>query len=235
MTSITLFGSMGVAVECLEWLLGKPEIEVRGVVCSRDPVSAWRAAIGDRNMAGVAPALGVPMFDLDDAPPADLGLSVRFHQILRRRHLDRYRLGVVNLHGAPLPEMRGSFWEALAIIEGRLEYGASLHFIDEGIDSGPILAVERFPVLPADRGFDLLRRANETGLALIKRHLDDIVSGTLGAVPQGPGRALRAAEVLALKSMPRSLGASEVERRRRAFDLPGSPPAFFENEEARDP
>lgn len=231
-TSLVLFGSLGVAVECLEWLVEQPLYEVLGVVCSLDPPSAWRIQTGDRNMAEAAPRLGLPMCDLDGMPAADLGLALRFHRILRRRHLDRFRNGVVNLHGAPLPDMRGSMCDAAAIVEGRREFGTSLHFMDEGVDSGPLLAVDRFPVLPSDRGFDLFRRANARGLELIKRLLGDIASGALAATPQGPGRTYRAAEVLALKAMPRSLSAAEVERRRRAFDFPSAPPACFVDEAA---
>ena len=214
---ILLFGSIGVAVDCLEWLLDQREYAVIGVVCSLGPISPWRQATGDRNMAEEAPRLGIPIYSLDDAPPADLGLSVRFGEILRRRHLDRYRHGVVNLHGAPLPEMRGSTCDAMAIIEGRREYGASLHLMDEDMDSGPILKFARFPISQFDRGFDLFRKANETGLELIKAHLSGILTGAVAPVPQAAGRTY-------LKSSFRKALASPfvpLERKLRATSMPG--------------
>lgn len=144
MTSIVLFGSVGVAVDCLEWLLDQREYSERGVVCSTEPPSPWRIAQDDRNIAQEAPHLGVPIYDLDTAPSADLGLSVRFHRILRRRHLDRYRLGVVNLHRAPLLGLRGSMCEYIVLHERRSTYGASLHWMGEGADSGVCSSANAF-------------------------------------------------------------------------------------------
>lgn len=181
-------GSMGVAVDALDWLLGQPQFAVAGVVCSTDPPSAWRVAANDRNMAQEVPARGLPLFTLDTMPPADLGLAVRFHQILRRRHLDRFGMGVVNLHGAPLPDLRGSMCEYVALHDGHAEYGASLHFMDEGADSGPLLCCDRFPMDHTDTPMSLLLRANATGLAMIKRDLAAIANGRIRGVPQGEGR-----------------------------------------------
>lgn len=179
---------MGVAVECLEWLLAQPQFQVLGVVCSPDPPSAWRVAAGDRNMADEAPKLGVPIYALEDAPAADLGLSVRFHEIFRRRHLERYGLGVVNLHGAPLPEMRGSMCEYIALHEGHSHYGASLHWMDEGVDTGDLLVCERFPIARHDTSMTLLQKANATGLQMIKATLAQVAVGQIAGIPQGEGR-----------------------------------------------
>ena len=150
-----------------------------GVVCSRDAPSAWRQLVGDRNMIDEVDRLGLPPVELEDLPAlgADLGLSFRFHRILRRRDLDAFSLGIVNVHGAPLPEMRGSMCDAAALLEGRSEFGASLHWMDEGIDSGDLLAVERFPIAATDTVWDLFRRSNEVGLDLVDRKLSQILSG----------------------------------------------------------
>jgi methionyl-tRNA formyltransferase len=236
-TRLVLLGSLGVAADCLEWLIEQPRFELLGVVCATGPISKWRQLTGDRDARAVAGELGVELLELDDLVQLkpDLALSVRFHAILRRRHIQSARLGVVNLHGAPLPEMRGSMCDAMAIIEGRPRFGASLHWMDEGIDTGELLAVERFPVKQSDTVYDLFQRSNAAGLELIKTHLADIAAGKTRAQPQDivcerqgiTPKAYRTSDVLALKSMSPPLDPMEIWNRARAFQFPGHEPAFI--------
>ena len=240
---LVLLGSLGVAVDCLDWLLTQPPFDVLGVVCASGPVAQWRRTTGDRDMQVVAPQLDVPLFELDDLPrlQPDLVLSVRFHAILRRRHLQSARLGVVNLHGAPLPEMRGSMCDAMAIAEGRAEFGTSLHWMDEGIDTGDLLAVERFPIGPRDTVYDLFRQSNQLGLELIERHLLDVATGKLTGRPQETiceregivPTTYRAGDVLPLKQIRPSLDPDEIFNRARAFQFPGHEPTYWDTSAGR--
>lgn len=234
---LVLLGSLGVAADCLEWLVDKPRFELLGVVCATGPIARWRQVTGDRDVRAVAGELGVRLLNLDDLVQLkpDLALSVRFHAILRKRHLRSARLGVVNFHGAPLPEMRGSMCDAMAIIEGRPRFGASLHWMDEGIDTGELLAVERFTIKQTDTVYDLFRRGNATGLELIKVHLADIAAGRIRSQPQHivcqsqgiTPKTYRASDVLALKGVLPSLDPIEIRNRARAFQFPGHEPAFI--------
>jgi methionyl-tRNA formyltransferase len=80
----------------------------------------------------------------------DLGLCVAFPHKLAGQVLSQCRLGVVNLHFAPLPEFRGSGTLEQAIAQGVAEYGVSLHVMAESLDTGPVIVVERRP-LPAGK------------------------------------------------------------------------------------
>ncbi|WP_420391417.1 formyltransferase family protein [Acuticoccus sp.] len=214
-TSVVLFGSLGPAAQCLAWLLDRSDVTVPAVVCRAG--RADRAE--ERAVVDLARARAVPVVALEEVPEADLGLSVRFHQILRRRHLDRFVRGVVNMHGAPLPDMRGSMCECAAILEGRRTFGVSLHMMDEGVDTGPILAVDRFDVPRDATAKSLLSEANRRGVALVRGHFDDILAGRLEARPQAlaEGRTYRAAELLAVRDGPIPWRRSRRDRRRRAF------------------
>jgi methionyl-tRNA formyltransferase len=234
---LVLFGSMGVAVDCLKWLLSEDKFEVIGVVCTRKPRSAWRIAVDDQDMQEAAVRWGVPLLTMDDVLEleADIGLSVRFHEILRPKHLKRFLLGVVNLHGAPLPDMRGSMCDAAAIIEGRSEFGTSLHWMDKGIDTGPILAVRRFPINAADTVYELFQQSNQLGLELIKETLVHIAMGKLRGTSQQEymnqtgiqAATYYAEQVLTYKLLSAKLSSEEVKRRIRAFQFPGHVPARF--------
>ncbi|UHA76079.1 formyl transferase [Paenibacillus sp. 481] len=237
--SLILFGSMGVAVACLRWLLEQPYVDVLGVVCSRQPRSRWRAAVQDEDMQEEAPRWGIPLLTLEEVAhiEADLGLSVRYHEILRQRHLQRFRLGVVNLHGAPLPEMRGSMCDAAALLEGREHFGTSLHWMDEGIDTGPIIAVERFPIEPHHTVYHLFQHSNERGLRLIQAWLPAIVNGTAPRIEQteqlgmrgGTSRTYVAKQVLQHKEIaqPVSMSMNQLWNTVRAFQFPGHDPAYL--------
>jgi methionyl-tRNA formyltransferase len=231
---LVLFGSLGVAVSCLEWLMSKEDFEVLGVVCTRQPRSPWRLKLNDPDMQEAAGRLGIPLLTMEDVlnVEADIGLSVRFHEILRPQHLERFRLGVVNLHGAPLPDMRGSMCDAAAILEGRSEYGTSLHWMDKGIDTGPILAVRRFPIEAEDTVFELFQQSNQLGLDLIKETLPHIAKGKLRGIPQQEymnntgitAATYYAKQVLKYKQLSADLSEEEIRKRTRAFQFPGHEP-----------
>jgi len=242
-TRVVLMGSLGVAVECLEWLLSLPTIEVIGVVCSRASKSTWRQVMQDTDMQDIAPLLGIPMLTLEDllTMNADIGLSVRFHEILQTRHLERFELGVVNLHGAPLPEMRGSMCDTAAIIENRTEYGTSLHWMNTRVDAGDLLAVHRFPISDQDTVFDLFMKCSTYGLTLIKQHFMDIIEGKLVGQSQqaileltgASSRTYVKQEVMKNKEITTEMSQKQLWNRVRAFQFPGHEPAYLNTPNGR--
>ena len=69
----------------------------------------------------------------------DLVVSVLAEHIFKQHEIDSTPLGVINLHPAPLPEYRGCNGYAHAIINGDDSYRVTLHKVDAGIDTGPII------------------------------------------------------------------------------------------------
>ncbi|MCG7408986.1 formyl transferase [Paenibacillus sp. ACRRX] len=235
--NLILLGSMGIAIECLEWLLTRPDFRIAGVVCSREPMSAWRKTIQDRNMLEVAEERGIPILDMDDLQhvQADIGVSVRFHKVLRRSHLNRFKLGVINLHGAPLPEMRGSMCDAAAIMEGRKEYGTSLHWMNERVDAGDIIDVKRFPIEPQHTVYDLFESCNRIGLELMKQYLPQIAAGKAVSTPQDimaaemgiTPQTYKVEDVKACKEIKLGTRSDQIWNVARAFQFPGHEPAYI--------
>ena len=94
------------------------------------------------------------------------------------------RLGCVNLHPSLLPDNRGPdplFW---TFQRGDATTGVTIHLMDEGFDTGPILAQERVEV-PAGVGEAQLERAlAKLGGALLTRTLDMLAGGTAHPMPQ---------------------------------------------------
>jgi methionyl-tRNA formyltransferase len=77
----------------------------------------------------------------------DLILSLQWRRILRKELRGIARQGIVNLHNAPLPLLRGCDPFSWAIHDGLERMGITLHqVIDDGVDSGPILAQRFWPI-----------------------------------------------------------------------------------------
>ncbi len=81
----------------------------------------------------------------------DLLISIRYRRILHEPAISVPRLGVINLHSGLLPGYRGvmaTFW---AMLHGAGEIGTTLHrIVDSGIDTGPIIHIERLAVEPGE-------------------------------------------------------------------------------------
>ncbi|NUK02399.1 hypothetical protein HRW23_29605 [Streptomyces lunaelactis] len=82
-------------------------------------------------------------------------------------------LRILNVHHGPLPAYRGLPEVALvyAILRGEPEFAATLHQVDEGIDTGRTLAVESYPIGPNDPYHVVLRRGLQTCHHLFERCL----------------------------------------------------------------
>jgi phosphoribosylglycinamide formyltransferase 1 len=73
-----------------------------------------------------------------------------YMHLLTPAFLDRFPDAVVNVHPSLLPAFPGAHAVEEQLAAGVAESGATVHFVDEGVDSGPVLAQERVPVLAGD-------------------------------------------------------------------------------------
>ena len=80
----------------------------------------------------------------------DLVVCAGFMHLLRKPFLDRYGGRIVNTHSAPLPDFPGAHPIEDVLAAGVSETAATIHYVDEGVDSGPVIAAERVPVRPND-------------------------------------------------------------------------------------
>ena len=76
--------------------------------------------------------------------------------------LNQYEHRIVNLHPAWLPEYPGLHSIERAFNDQRKQTGVTVHYIDAGLDSGPIIAQRHVPILPSDTVETLEERVHET-------------------------------------------------------------------------
>lgn len=113
---------------------------------------------------------------------ADLFISITGNQIFKKPLLEIPRLGTLNLHTALLPKYRGlmpSFW---VLKNKEKQTGVSVFFVDEGIDSGPILVQKTINIENMSQ-WELIRMTKFLGMEAIIEGIELIHSGDYELIP----------------------------------------------------
>ena len=85
-----------------------------------------------------------------DAARPDLICLAGYMRLLSPEFVARYRGRILNIHPALLPRFPGLDVQRRALEAGELESGCTVHFVDEGTDTGPVILQRRVPILPGD-------------------------------------------------------------------------------------
>ena len=101
-----------------------------------------------------------------------------YMHLFRKPFFDYYAGRVVNTHSAPLPEFPGAHPIEDVLAAGVGETAATVHYVDEGIDTGPVIRAETVPVYPDDDVETLRRRVQ----AVEHRILPEVVRELCAAV-----------------------------------------------------
>lgn len=160
------------------------------------------------------------------AEHCDLLLSFGTGVIVPRHILHIPGLVALNVHPAS-PEYPGRDPHHFAIYHDATGYGATLHFMEEFVDSGEIIDVELFPVPDHATPAFLLEQANAAGFKLIKRLFEKCKhSGIATVSPKVPkinwaSRKNTRKDFLDLCKVDCSMSQEEFNRRLRAVAMPG--------------
>jgi methionyl-tRNA formyltransferase len=149
---------------------------------------------GHYSVEGVAREYGVPLHETSSVNATayldflrslnlDLVISINASQKFKGGILALPRLGCINVHGALLPRYRGrlpSFW---VLANGEKETGATVHFMNEDLDDGPILLQERVEISENDTQDTIIRRTKALGARLLVEAIDRLERGTVTTQP----------------------------------------------------
>jgi len=177
---------VGQSPAVMEWLCHQPRLALVGAFCP--PSSA-----SHRELLSCALHYEIPLTwasssaEIEGRLPPGLDLALcAFFERISPSLLKAPRLGWLNLHPAPLPERPGRLPTVEGVLEGDLYWGATLHWMTEGLDEGPIIGVKRAPRAWLDGPIELERRALQLGLQLLSEQLDGVLDGYAGSEPQAP-------------------------------------------------
>ncbi|MGH8605534.1 MAG: formyltransferase family protein, partial [Gammaproteobacteria bacterium] len=121
--------------------------------------------------------------DILAAAELDYILSVHYPYIIPREVFEIPRIGTLNLHPSYLPFNRGWHTPTWAIVDGN-PYGATLHWVDESLDTGEIALQKRLDVRPDDTAHTLYERVLQLELELLREALPLLVHRRLPRAPQ---------------------------------------------------
>ena len=194
------FGSGGFAVPILERLAAMPGVDVVAVVTTPDRPKGRTGALTPTPVAVRAAASGIPILQPErirdpEAVAAiaalrpELGVLADYGRIVPRQILDLPPRGILNVHPSLLPRHRGATPIPATIAAGDASAGVSIIRMDDGIDTGPIVAQQAWPLGGDERAPDLEAIAARRGAELLARTVEAWRSGAIPAVPQDEAAA----------------------------------------------
>lgn len=187
--SAVFFGTGPVAAASLKLLVKHTEIEA--VVTKPNPAHHRQKA----PVIELAEELGLELVfassksDLDQVVgSADFKSSyavlIDFGIIVSQQVIDRFKNGIINSHFSLLPKLRGADPISFSILEGMSETGVSLMIIDQGMDTGQLLAQSQLPLDGNETTPSLTNKLVHLSDDLLKNCLAKYLTGELKPYPQ---------------------------------------------------
>ena len=190
---ILFAGTPAVAVEVLDGILQAGHEVV--AILTRE-----QAPIGRKKILTASPVskrgteLGIPVIEANSISKgvleyirelgADLAIVVAYGVILKKDALEAMPLGWFNLHFSVLPKWRGAAPVQRSIEAGDKETGVTLFRLDEGMDTGPVVAIANAQIHPNETADDLLSRLGKVAVTLINAEIPGLFAGTAKLSPQ---------------------------------------------------
>lgn len=228
MTKILFMGRKQVSAKLMEYFSSLPSLEIVGVLTD--------SHLDGSPTAKLATELNLPLYEFDEALELikkgilvfDLGISILYWRILRDEFITHPSKGVINFHPAILPEYKGSGGYNLAILEGLSEWGVSAHYIDEGVDTGNIINVSRFPIdAAAETAVTLESKSMSVLEMLAKKIIAEAIEAhsLLPSYKNEGGKYMSRSE---MEGMKRIREGDDLSRKVRAFWFPPYDGAYIE-------
>lgn len=153
-----------------------PQVELVKVISSKEGAFALERAA----KAGVPTAVAKEQEQVLEelkASGAEIIVLAGYMKVLSAEIIKNYRNRIVNIHPSLIPKFCGKGFYGMrvhnAVIEaGEKESGATVHYVDEGVDTGEIIMQERVPVLEGDTPEDLAARVLKVEHVILAKGLE---------------------------------------------------------------
>ncbi len=195
------FGTPDYAVPSLRALAQVSEVV--GVVCQPDKPKGRGMVLQPPPVKECALELGIPVAQPTklrsgefaawvEAQQVDVAVVIAYGRILPKDVLEAPRLGCVNLHASLLPKYRGAAPITWAVVDGDAETGVCLMRMDEGMDTGDVLALARTGISADETAGALYTRLAQISAELVRVEFPRFVAGALQDSPQNNALATHA-------------------------------------------
>lgn len=193
---IVFFGTPNFSVPFLKALIQDSNIDVVGVVCQPDKPSGRGGAITMPAVKICASTHDVPVFQPSSlkkdpsiqedlaAYNADFFVVVAYGKLIPASILSTPKYGCINVHPSLLPRHRGPSPLQWAIAEGDATTGVTIMLLDEGMDTGPLLASEHITLDAEETYESLVQKVHQSGPQLLVETLKRFYAGEIIPVDQ---------------------------------------------------
>lgn len=180
----------------LDSVHGRGSVEVVGVASDNPGAQALERAASAGVATGVFERGSYPdreardqaIADWLDQQGVDLVVLAGYMQLLSGAFVHRFRNRVINVHPALLPSFPGLDAIGQAIAHGVRVTGVTVHFVDEGVDTGPILLQRSVELSYTESVRDVEERIHRVEHELLPRAIELIVAGAVSFDPDDPRR-----------------------------------------------
>ncbi len=222
-------GTPGFVNPALDALLDCPRVEVVAVYTTPDRRRGRGQVMEASPVKQRAQQLGIPVEQPRAFRDADVAQRLRsyrpdvivvaaYGRLLPREVLELPRFGCLNLHPSLLPRHRGPAPVAGAILAGDAVTGVSLMLLDEGMDTGPVIAQRERAVEPLDDAAGLTDALFADGASLLVEILPQWIDGLVEATVQDADRATYTTKLERADGLADwELSADTLARRQRAY------------------
>lgn len=114
-----------------------------------------------------------------DIHQPDLIVLAGFMRVLPKSFVDRYYPRIINLHPSLLPLFPGAHAVRDALSAGAIETGCTIHIVDAGVDSGPVVAQQSLSINPGESEAVLHERIKELEKQQLIETVEAIAKGSL--------------------------------------------------------
>lgn len=203
---------------------------IAGVYTQPDRPAGRGRKMGSSPVKSLAEIQGIPISQPESLRESDsvreletlrpeLLVVAAYGLILPREILAVPRLGCINVHASLLPRWRGAAPIQRAILAGDQQSGISIMQMNEGLDTGDVLAAAECEILAEDTAGNLHDRLAALGSKLLVPTLDALCSGRVSPIPQDGTLATYASRIdKAEARLDWTLDAAALESRVRAFN-----------------
>lgn len=221
---IVFFGTGPVAAKSLELLIENFEIEA---VVTKPKPAGHR---GDYPVLNIASKNNLPIVEVTNKTSVSecvttrcfsskLAILIDFGIIVDKDVIDAFDLGIINSHFSLLPKWRGADPITFSILYGEEKSGVSLMVIDEGMDTGKIIAQKSLRIDTTETSPSLTNKLIDLSNEMLREHVPNYFAGTLKPRSQPhPERATYSRKLNKQDGLiDWTKSAEEIEREIRAF------------------
>ena len=194
---VIFMGTPDFAVPCLEKLI-ENKYEIAAVFSQPDKPVGRKQILTPPPVKACALQSNIPVFqpqslrndetiELIKGMNADIIIVVAYGKILPVQILNAAKYGCINVHASILPKYRGAAPIQWAVINGDKETGVTIQQMNEGVDTGDILRIEKTEIPFEETSEQLFERLSYIGADALLKTLEDIENDNLNPVAQPDG------------------------------------------------